>query len=79
VLLTLALIVALLGAVAIVRIVRAELRPSEIDRFREASKVTSAWARGEEPAAPSGGPAAQRSSPQRSSSPRQGLPRSSRT
>jgi hypothetical protein len=74
VLVVIALIIAILGAVALVRFVRAEMRPSEIDRFRDASRVTSAWSRGEEPTAYPEEPA-----DQRSSSPRQGLSRSSRT
>jgi hypothetical protein len=74
VLVVIAVIVALFGAIALVRFVRAELRPSEIDRFRDASRVTSAWSRGETPAVYPEEPV-----DQRSSSPRQGLSRSSRT
>jgi hypothetical protein len=69
-------VVSVIAVLAIVGIVRAELRPSEIDEFRNASSLTSAWSRGEQwppPAYP------EEPVDQRSSTPRQGLPRSSRT
>jgi hypothetical protein len=70
------IVLAILAVIALARIVTNELRPSEIDQFRNASSLTSAWARGEDwpPAAYPEEPA-----DQRSSTPRQGLPRSSRT
>jgi hypothetical protein len=70
------IVLAIVAVIAVVRIVIGELRPSEIDRFRNASSLTSAWSRGEE-----WPPAAYPEEPddQRSSTPRQGLPRSSRT
>jgi hypothetical protein len=70
------IVVAIIAVTVIVRIVLGELRPSEIDEFRNASSLTSAWSRGEEwppPAYPEEEP------DQRSPTPRQGLPRSSRT
>ncbi len=70
------LIIVAIGAVlSISRIIHSEIRPHEIDRFRDASSLTSAWSRGEEwpPAYPD------KPADQRSSSPAQGLPRSSRT
>jgi hypothetical protein len=70
------IVLAIVVVIAVVRIVVGELRPSEIDRFRNASSLTSAWSRGEDwppPAYP------EEPEDQRSSTPRQGLPRSSRT
>ncbi|MDX6256368.1 MAG: hypothetical protein QOJ11_2702 [Frankiales bacterium] len=73
------IVLAIVAVLAVVRIVLGELRPSEIDRFQQASSLTSAWARGEDrpPAYPD--EPAQQDEDQRSSTPRQGLPRSSRT
>lgn len=75
VLTVLVIVGSVIAVLAVVRIIRAELRPSEIDEFRNASSLTSAWSRGEEwpPAYP------EEPVDQRSSTPRQGLPRSSRT
>jgi uncharacterized membrane protein len=65
-------LVALLVLLVTVRVVRAELRPSEIERFRAATALTNAWSRGEElpPAYPQGDD---------QPTDRQGLSRSSRT
>jgi hypothetical protein len=70
------IVVSVVAVLAVARIIRAELRPSEIDEFHNASNLTSAWSRGEQwppPAYP------EEPVDQRSSTPRQGLPRSSRT
>ena len=82
---------AIVAVLLVVRLVLNDLRPSEIDRFRTASSLTTAWSRGEEwpPAYPDEPtvPAvlavpnvpAVLAQAQRSSTPRQGLPRSSAT
>ena len=68
-------VLSIFAVLALTRTVIRELRPSEIDRFRNASDLTTAWSRGEE--WPPGYP--EEPADQRSSTPRQGLSRSSRT
>jgi hypothetical protein len=41
-------LVALVALFVAVRVVRGERRPTEIDRFRAATELTTAWSRGEE-------------------------------
>ncbi len=79
--------VAIAAVLLVVRLVSNELRPSEIDRFRTASSLTTAWSRGEEwpppypdePTVPAAPAVPAEAEAQRSSTPRQGLPRSSAT
>jgi hypothetical protein len=68
--------VAVVAGIVVVRTVLLALRPSEIERFHTASNLTTAWSRGEDwpPAYPE-----DPQEPQRSSTLRQGRPRSSRT
>jgi hypothetical protein len=66
-------VLAIMATLVLVRTVLLALRPSEIERFHTASDLTSAWSRGED------WPSPYPDEPQRSSTLRQGRPRSSRT
>jgi hypothetical protein len=66
-------LVALAALILIARVVRAERRPSEIERFRAATNLTTAWSRGEAE------PVAYPEEPQAQPTDVQGLSRSSRT
>ncbi|MDX6202721.1 MAG: hypothetical protein QOE24_3095 [Frankiales bacterium] len=72
-------VVAIVAVLAVVRLVVVELRPSEIDRFQQASSLTSAWSRGEQSPPVYPQEPAQQDEDQRPSTPLQGLPRNSRT